>query len=56
MNFSNRRPARDPDAPRRNMTAYLLYQNAMRETFKQQVKHGIKVRFLFLRSLLSPHL
>jgi hypothetical protein len=23
-------------APKRNMSAYLLYQNAMRETFKQQ--------------------
>ena len=27
---------RDPSAPRRNMSAYLLYQNCMRETFKQQ--------------------
>lgn len=25
---------RDPGAPKRNMSAYLLYQNAMRETFK----------------------
>ena len=31
-----RRPARDPAAPKRNMSAYLLYQNAMRDTFKQQ--------------------
>lgn len=29
-----KRPARDPDAPKRNMSAYLLYQNAMREQFK----------------------
>ena len=28
---------RDPNAPRRNMSTYLLYQNAMRETFKEQV-------------------
>ena len=25
---------RDPEAPKRNLSAYLLYQNAMRETFK----------------------
>jgi hypothetical protein len=25
---------RDPGAPKRNMSAYLLYQNAMREQFK----------------------
>jgi len=31
-----RRPPRDPAAPKRNMSAYLLYQNAMRDTFKQQ--------------------
>lgn len=29
-----KRPARDPSAPKRNMSAYLLYQNAMREQFK----------------------
>lgn len=34
--MSNRRPPRDPAAPKRNMSAYLLYQNAMRDTFKQQ--------------------
>jgi len=28
--------ARDPGAPKRNMSAYLLYQNGMRETFKTQ--------------------
>lgn len=27
---------KDPDAPKRNMSAYLLYQNAMREQFKQE--------------------
>jgi len=27
---------RDPDAPKRNMSAYLLYQNAMRDQFKAQ--------------------
>lgn len=26
-----KRPARDPNAPKRNMSAYLLYQNAMRD-------------------------
>ena len=25
---------RDPNAPKRNMSAYLLYQNAMRDEFK----------------------
>mmetsp|Transcript_36257 Transcript_36257/g.65285 ORF Transcript_36257/g.65285 Transcript_36257/m.65285 type:complete len:384 (+) Transcript_36257:431-1582(+) len=34
--MSTRRPPRDPAAPKRNMSAYLLYQNAMRDTFKQQ--------------------
>mmetsp|Transcript_15043 Transcript_15043/g.31857 ORF Transcript_15043/g.31857 Transcript_15043/m.31857 type:complete len:386 (-) Transcript_15043:224-1381(-) len=34
--MSSRRPPRDPAAPKRNMSAYLLYQNAMRDTFKQQ--------------------
>lgn len=34
--MSSRRPPRDPGAPKRNMSAYLLYQNAMRDTFKQQ--------------------
>jgi len=29
-----KRSARDPSAPKRNMSAYLLYQNAMREEFK----------------------
>jgi hypothetical protein len=29
-----KRPQRDPGAPKRNMSAYLLYQNAMREHFK----------------------
>jgi len=27
---------RDPNAPKRNQTAYILYQNAMRETFKSE--------------------
>ena len=35
---SSRKPPRDPGAPKRNMSAYLLYQNAMRDTFKQQVR------------------
>lgn len=29
-----KKPARDPNAPKRNMSAYLLYQNAMRGQFK----------------------
>lgn len=29
-----KRPTRDPGAPKRNLSAYLLYQNAMREQFK----------------------
>jgi high mobility group protein B2 len=29
-----KRPTRDPGAPKRNVSAYLLYQNAMREQFK----------------------
>lgn len=28
---------RDPNAPKRNMSTYILYQNAMRETNKGQV-------------------
>lgn len=30
---------RDPNAPKRNLSAYLLYQNAMRETFKSEHPH-----------------
>jgi len=30
------KPPRDPNAPKRNMSAYLLYQNAMRDQFKAQ--------------------
>jgi HMG (high mobility group) box len=29
-----KKPIRDPSAPKRNMSAYLLYQNAMRDQFK----------------------
>lgn len=29
-----KRPNRDPSAPKRNMSAYLLYQNSMRDEFK----------------------
>lgn len=29
-----KKPARDPNAPKRNLSAYLLYQNAMRDQFK----------------------
>lgn len=29
-----KKPSRDPNAPKRNMSAYLLYQNAMRDQFK----------------------
>mmetsp|Transcript_20985 Transcript_20985/g.43882 ORF Transcript_20985/g.43882 Transcript_20985/m.43882 type:complete len:328 (-) Transcript_20985:151-1134(-) len=29
-----KKPGRDPHAPKRNLSAYLLYQNAMREQFK----------------------
>ena len=30
------RNSRDPNAPKRNLSAYLLYQNAMRNTFKAE--------------------
>eukprot|EP00543_Licmophora_paradoxa_P003997 CAMPEP_0202447924 /NCGR_PEP_ID=MMETSP1360-20130828/6702_1 /ASSEMBLY_ACC=CAM_ASM_000848 /TAXON_ID=515479 /ORGANISM="Licmophora paradoxa, Strain CCMP2313" /LENGTH=315 /DNA_ID=CAMNT_0049065235 /DNA_START=106 /DNA_END=1053 /DNA_ORIENTATION=+ len=30
------KPERDPHAPKRNMSAYLLYQNAMREQFRRE--------------------
>lgn len=30
---------RDPNAPKRNLSAYLLYQNAMRNTFKSKHPH-----------------
>jgi high mobility group protein B2 len=32
----SKKAPRDPNAPKRNMSAYLLYQNAMRDTFKAQ--------------------
>ncbi|KAL7547304.1 hypothetical protein ACHAWF_010624 [Thalassiosira exigua] len=35
-NMSSKKKARDPKAPKRNQSAYLLYQNAMRDTFKLQ--------------------
>ena len=31
-----KRTNRDPNAPKRNMSAYLLYQNAMRDEFKSR--------------------
>jgi hypothetical protein len=30
------KPEKDVNAPKRNMSAYLLYQNAMREQFKRE--------------------
>lgn len=30
------KPEKDANAPKRNMSAYLLYQNAMREQFKRE--------------------
>lgn len=33
-NNMGKRANRDPNAPKRNMSAYLLYQNAMRDEFK----------------------
>eukprot|EP00559_Dactyliosolen_fragilissimus_P005522 CAMPEP_0184871716 /NCGR_PEP_ID=MMETSP0580-20130426/40877_1 /TAXON_ID=1118495 /ORGANISM="Dactyliosolen fragilissimus" /LENGTH=250 /DNA_ID=CAMNT_0027374413 /DNA_START=515 /DNA_END=1267 /DNA_ORIENTATION=+ len=32
----NRKPVKDQNAPKRNVSAYLLYQNAKRETFKRE--------------------
>jgi len=32
----SKKSSRDPNAPKRNQSAYLLYQNAMRDTFKLQ--------------------
>mmetsp|Transcript_7849 Transcript_7849/g.14479 ORF Transcript_7849/g.14479 Transcript_7849/m.14479 type:complete len:386 (+) Transcript_7849:586-1743(+) len=32
----SKKNSRDPNAPKRNQSAYLLYQNAMRDTFKLQ--------------------
>jgi hypothetical protein len=32
----SRKPPRDPGAPKRNQSAYILYQNQMRDTFKLQ--------------------
>ena len=34
--MSSKKALRDPNAPKRNQSAYLLYQNAMRDTFKLQ--------------------
>jgi len=34
--YSSKRAVRDPNAPKRNLSAYLLYQNSMRATFKQE--------------------
>ena len=35
---------RDPQAPKRNQTAYILYQNAMRETFKSDNPDKVSLR------------
>lgn len=55
--MSTRRPPRDPAAPKRNMSAYLLYQNAMRDTFKQQVSFSLNFssRQSLLFEILSVH-
>ena len=47
------KPQKDPNAPKRNMSAYLLYQNAMRDQFKREnpVRSAILV-FFFLLLLL----
>ena len=34
--MSSKKATRDPNAPKRNQSAYLLYQNGMRDTFKLQ--------------------
>lgn len=34
--MSSKKNVKDPNAPKRNQSAYLLYQNAMRDTFKLQ--------------------
>jgi len=36
MSSHSKRASRDPCAPKRNLSAYLLYQNAMRDQFKAQ--------------------
>ena len=36
MSSHSKRKARDPNAPKRNQSPYLLYQNAMRESFRLQ--------------------
>ena len=48
---SPRRPPRDPYAPKRNMSAYLLYENAMRETFKMQVRFSLLLPLTFVHMM-----
>ena len=41
--------ARDPNAPKRNMSAYLMFQNCMREQFKVcQENNDLHFLYLFL--------
>lgn len=49
------KPQKDPNAPKRNMSAYLLYQNAMRDQFKREnpVRSAILVFFSIITSLFS---
>ncbi len=38
------KPEKDANAPKRNMSAYLLYQNAMREQFKRENPGMVRLR------------
>lgn len=54
------KPEKDPNAPKRNMSAYLLYQNAMREQFKRENPGksivGVYQWYLHLRHLCSTEM
>lgn len=45
--MSSKKATRDTNAPKRNQSAYLLYQNAMRDTFKLQNPGMVSCSFRF---------
>ena len=44
------KPEKDPNAPKKNMSAYLLYQNAMRDIFKRE-NPGMSFGYVLLSRL-----
>jgi len=50
------KPQRDPHAPKRAQSSYLLYQNAHREQFKAEVSLEVAATDLFLMHMMCSYL